>query len=38
VPALIRQIQAYLDHGNAHPVPFVWSKTAEQIIAKAVRR
>jgi transposase len=38
VPALIRQIQAYLDHWNAHPVPFVWSKTAEQNIAKAVRR
>lgn len=38
VRALVRHIQAYLDHWNAHPVPFVWTKSAEQIIAKAVRR
>ena len=38
VPALIRHIHAYLAHWNEHPVPFTWSKTAEQIIAKAVRR
>jgi len=35
---LVRDIQAYLDRWNAHPVPFVWTKTADQIIAKAVRR
>jgi transposase len=38
VPVLIRHIQRYLDHWNEHPVPFAWTKTAEQIIAKAVRR
>lgn len=37
VRALVRHIQAYLDHWNEHPVPFVWTKTADQIIAKAVR-
>jgi transposase len=38
VPALIRHIHAYLDRWNEHPAPFTWTKTAEQIIAKAVRR
>ena len=38
VPALVRHIQAYLDHWNEHPVPFVWTKSAEHIIAKAIRR
>jgi transposase len=37
VRALVRHIQAYLDHWNEHPVPFTWTKTAEQIIAKALR-
>lgn len=38
VRALVRHIQAYLDAWNEHPVPFVWTKTADHIIAKAVRR
>lgn len=38
VRALERHIRAYLDRWNEHPVPFVWTKTADQIIAKAVRR
>ena len=38
VPALIRHIQAYLARWNEHPVPFTWTKTAEQILAKAVHR
>jgi transposase len=37
VRALIRHIQAYLDHWNENPVPFVWSKTADEIIRKAIR-
>lgn len=37
VRALVRHIHAYLDHWNEHPVPFTWTKTAEQIIAKALR-
>ena len=37
VRALVRHVQAYLDHWNEHPVPFTWTKTADQIIAKALR-
>ncbi|MGQ0669326.1 MAG: IS630 family transposase, partial [Actinomycetota bacterium] len=37
VRALVRHIHRYLDRWNEHPVPFTWTKTAEQIIAKAVR-
>jgi transposase len=37
VRALVRHIHAYLDHWNEHPVPFTWTKTAEQIIAKALQ-
>lgn len=37
VRALIRHIDLYLARWNEHPVPFVWTKTAEQIIAKALR-
>ncbi len=37
VKALVRHIGRYLDRWNEHPVPFVWTKTADQIIAKAVR-
>lgn len=28
---------ATLDHWIAHPVPFIWTKSAEQIIARAIR-
>jgi transposase len=38
VRALIRQIQAYIDRWNENPVPFVWTKTADEIVRKAVRR
>ena len=38
VRALIRHIEAYIAHWNAHPTPFVWTKTPADIIAKAVRR
>jgi len=31
VRALVRHIQAYLDHWNEHPVPLVWTKMADQI-------
>jgi hypothetical protein len=37
VPQLIEAIQAFLDAHNADPKPFVWTATAEDIIAK-VRR
>ncbi len=37
VRALIRHIQNFLDHWNEDPVPFVWTKSAVEIIRKAVR-
>ena len=37
VRALIRHIQAYIDHWNQNPTPFVWTKTADDIVRKAVR-
>ncbi|MGH8995936.1 MAG: IS630 family transposase [Acidimicrobiales bacterium] len=37
VPDLIAAIEAYLSANNADPKPFVWTATAEQILAK-VRR
>lgn len=38
VRALVRHIQHYLEHWNADPTPFVWTKTPADIIKKAVRR
>ncbi len=37
VRALVRHIQAYIDHWNQNPTPFVWTKTANEIVRKAVR-
>ena len=37
VPDLIAKIQAYLDAHNNDPKPFVWTATADEILAK-VRR
>jgi hypothetical protein len=37
VPDLISKIQAYLDAHNNDPKPFVWTATADEILAK-VRR
>jgi len=31
---LIKQIRDYITHWNAHPTPFVWTATAEEILAK----
>jgi transposase len=38
VKDLVRHIGNYIEHWNAHPTPFVWTKTPAQIIRKAVRR
>lgn len=38
VRALTRHIPAYLEHWNDDPVPFVWTKSADEIIQKALRR
>jgi len=37
VPELIAAIDAYITHRNAHPKPFVWTKTAQEILAKVHR-
>ena len=37
VRMLVRHIQAYIDHWNLNPTPFVWTKTANEIVRKAVR-
>ncbi|MGH6913704.1 MAG: IS630 family transposase [Geminicoccales bacterium] len=37
VPDLIAAIEAYLTATNENPTPFVWTATAEQILAKARR-
>jgi RecB family endonuclease NucS len=34
---LIQAIESYIAHNNENPKPFIWTKTADQIIAK-VRR
>jgi hypothetical protein len=37
VPELEAAIHQYLEHHNADPKPFVWTKSAEQILAKVTR-
>ncbi|MEP6936332.1 MAG: IS630 family transposase [Nitrospirota bacterium] len=37
VPELIAAIDAYITQRNAHPTPFVWTKTAQDILAKVHR-
>jgi transposase len=37
VPDLITSIQAYLNANNADPKPYVWTATAESILAKVQR-
>lgn len=37
VPQLIETIQEYIEHNNANPKPFIWTKSADQIIEKVKR-
>ena len=37
VPALHTRIYAYLDEHNRHPRPFIWTKTADEILASVAR-
>jgi transposase len=37
VPDLIAKIEAYLDATNTDPTPFIWTATAESILAKVAR-
>ena len=34
VKVLIAQIRDYITHWNANPKPFIWTATAEEILAK----
>jgi hypothetical protein len=38
VPQLIAAIKRFIPTHNEHARPFVWTKSAEQILAKAVRQ
>ena len=37
VPALVEAIETWVEHWNDDPKPFIWHKTAEEIVVK-VRR
>ena len=37
VPQLIQAIEEYVAHNNAHPKPFVWTATADKILAKIAK-
>ncbi len=37
VPELIQAIEDFIKYNNEHPKPFVWTKTADEIIAKVNR-
>lgn len=37
VPELVSAIEDYIKHNNANPKPLVWTKTADEIIAKVNR-
>lgn len=37
VPELVAVVTRYLDHRNQQPKPFIWTKTAKQIISKVER-
>jgi len=38
VPELIAAIEHFIEHYNQRAQPFVWTKTAEQVLAKAVKQ
>jgi len=38
VRALVKHIQAYIDHWNENPTPFIWTREPAYIIKKALRR
>ena len=38
VPELIDAIEHYIDSYNDRAQPFIWTKTAEQVLAKAIKQ
>ena len=37
VPDLVAHIRQYIDHDNLHPTPFMWTASADSILAKVER-
>lgn len=37
VPALIQAIDQYVAHHNINPKPFIWTKSAHDILQKVIR-
>jgi hypothetical protein len=37
VPELISAIDEYVAHHNTHPKPFIWTKSARDILQKVIR-
>jgi len=37
VPELEQAIDAYIAHHNTHPKPFIWTKSARDILQKVIR-
>jgi len=37
VPELIHAIDAYIAHHNTQPKPFIWTKSARDILQKVIR-
>jgi len=37
VPELIEAIDGYIEHHNKNPKPFIWTKTARDILQKVIR-
>lgn len=37
VPELITTIDEYIAHHNTHPKPFIWTKSARDILQKVIR-
>jgi hypothetical protein len=37
VPALVAAIDEYIAHHNINPKPFIWTKSARDILQKVIR-
>ena len=37
VPELVAAIDAYIAHHNSNPKPFIWTKSARDILQKVIR-
>ena len=37
VPELVAAIEEYISHHNTNPTPFIWTKSARDILQKVIR-